>query len=370
MSGPSVDQVDQLARSVLTRRLKLRPKENVTIETYPSSLPWATGFVREARRLGAHALLHYEDEEAYWAAVAEGRSGLIGSPGDHEWAALEKTDVYIYFWGPEDIARRAGLPDAVQTRLVAFNSRWYEVARKQGVRGARMSIARVTEPNADFWGIPIGPWRREVYRASLLDPALLRRDAERVRRAFERGREVRIRHPNGTDLTLALAHRPVQVTLGEVTAEGRKSTFGSMANVPDGTVYVAVDESTAEGSMVANLPTSTGTSRLRGGRFRFKDGRLTGFRFSEGGRAVAKDYRAAGAGRDRPSFVEVGLNPAIRGAPGLEEAAKGAVTAGVGANVGFGGKTKVDFLAYLTVAGAELSVDGRPLLRRGRVVAA
>lgn len=52
----------------------------------------------------------------------------------------------------------------------------------------------------------------------------------------------------------------------------------------------------------------------------------------------------------------------------LEEAEAGAVTVGVGRNVGFGGKTKGDFLAYITLGGGELSVDGRPLVRRGKVV--
>lgn len=368
MSAPSVDQADRLARSVLTRRLHLRPKENVTIETYPSSLAWATGFVREARRLGANPLLHYEDENAYWTAVDEGSAQRIGAPGDHEWAALGETDVYIYFWGPEDAARRARLPEKVQEQLTAFNRRWYEVAEKSGVRGARMAIARVTEENARFWGVPYRAWQREVYSASLRDPSFLRRGAERVRRAFENGSEVRIRHPNGTDLTLALAHRPANVTIGEVTPKSRRTPFGSMANVPDATVYVAVDEETADGTLVANRPTSTGTSQLVGGRLEFRQGRLKRIGFARGGASVVRDYRSAGTGRDRPSFVEVGLDPSIRTAPGLEEASGGAVTAGVGANAGFGGKTKVDFLTYLTVAGAELRVDGALLVRGGRVV--
>ncbi|HTP53836.1 MAG TPA: aminopeptidase [Thermoplasmata archaeon] len=368
MTVPTVDQADQLARSVLTRRLQLRPKENVTIETYPSSLPWAAGFVREARRLGAKPLLHYEDEASYWAAVDEGRGALIGAPGEHEWAALEGTDVYIYFWGPEDLARRSRLPEAEQEKLTAFNRQWYDVARKAKLRGARMMIARVTEANARRWGTSVAAWRKEMVAASLRDPALLRRDAERVRRAFERGREVRIRHPNGTDLTLALAHRPVQVALGVVTPEGRKSPFGSMVNVPDGSVYTSVDEGTADGTLVANRATTLPDGQRLGGRFRFKDGRLVGFRYAKGGAGVAREFRSAGAGRDRPSFLEVGLDPSIDRSPGLEEAVRGAVTVGVGGNVGFGGKTKVDFLSYVTVAGPELRIDGRPLVRNGRIV--
>ena len=364
---PSPTQADRLAHEVLTRRLSLRPGENVTIEAYPEALPWATGFVREARRRGARPLLHFEDEASYWSAVREGGARLLGSPGDHEWAALAATDVYIYFWGPEDLARRARLPDAVQEQLTAFNGRWYETARRAKLRGARMMIARATEANARFWGVPLGAWRREVLAASLRDPKHLRKPAVAVERALARGHELRLRHPNGTDLTLRLAGRDPVVATGEVRPAARASRFGRMANVPDGSVYVAVDESTADGTVVANLPTTTAAYRLTGGRFRFRAGRLVEATFRDGGSAFRREYRAAGPGRERPAFVEVGLDPEVRRAPGLEEIVAGAVTVGVGGNAGFGGRTKVDFLGYLSVAGAELSVDGRTVARNGTV---
>lgn len=368
MTAPSVAQADQLARAVLSRRLKVRPKENVLIEAFPSSLPWATAFVREARRLGARPLFHYEDEQSYWRAVEEGRANLIGSPGENEWAALAATDVYIFFWGPEDLARRGRLPEKVREQLTAFNGKWYDVAHKAGLRGARMGIARVTEANARFWNVPFRAWQREVLEASKFDPARMRPAAERVRRALETGRELRIRHPNGTDLTLGLAGRRANTTLGEITPEGRKTRFGSMVNVPDGTVYAAVDEEMADGEFVANLPTTFTGYCLRSGKFRFRDGRLRGFTAGPGSGEALRTYRAAGGGRDRPSFIEVGLNPALRRAPGLEEAVGGAITTGIGGNAGFGGKTKLDFVAYLTLAGAEMLVDSRPLVRGGKVV--
>ena len=369
LPSPSLEEADRLARSVLRHRLHLHPKENVTIETYPSSLGWATGFVREARRLGARPVVLYEDERSYWAAVEEGRAALVGTPGAPEWAALEASDVYVYFWGPEDLARRRALPEAVAERLVSFNRRWYELAGKAGLRGARMGIARVTEANARFYGVPWRRWRDEVLAASVRAPATLRRAAARVARRLERGREVRIRHPNGTDLSLALCGRDANVAVGEVTEASRRTPFGMLASVPDATVYVAVDESTADGTFVSNRPATSAFDRtVTGGTLRFRDGRLVGRSFARGGAAFDGPYRAAGAGRDRPSFLEVGLDPALRTAPLLEEAEAGAVTVGVGRNAPFGGATRVDFLAYLTVGGADLTIDGRPLVRRGRVV--
>ncbi len=369
MAFPSPSEADGLARNVLRNCLHLRAKDDVLIETYPSSLPWAAGMVREARRLGGRPLVLYEDEGAFWSAVEEGRGAALGAPGDHEWSALGGADAYVFFWGPEDIARRRALPEAVQERIFAYNDKWYKAASKSGLRGARMTIARVTERNARLFGVPLARWRRQVLAASLEDPARFRRVAARLQQVLERGRTARIRHRNGTDLTLGLARRPVNVTLGEVTAEMLKTPFGSMTNVPDGTVYVAVDEETADGTFVANLPTTTAfDANVLGARLSFRDGRLRQTKFAGGGSAFLRPYRAAGAGKDRPSFLEVGLNPSVGDAPLLEETVAGAITVGVGRNAGFGGKTKSDFLGYATLAGGELAVDGRTVVRGGRVV--
>ncbi len=368
MTIPTIAQADRLARSVLTRRLNLRPKETVTIETYPASLDWAAGFVREARRLGASPIIHYEDERSYWTAVEEGRSGTLGDPGAHEWSTLKATDVYVYFWGPEDLARRARLPEKVLDRVTAYNAKWYDVAKKAGLRGVRMNVARVTPENARFWGVNLGAWQREMFAASLVDPKTMARGGAAVARTLERGHDVRIRHSNGTDLTLALAGRRPFTTLGNVTAESMRTPFGSMANVPDGSVYVSVDESTADGTFVSNTLLTSMRGPARGGRFQFRDGRLTAQSFRDGGRPILAEYADASAGKDRPSFLEIGLNPAVRRAPGLEEAIGGSVTVGVGRNAGFGGKTKSDYFGYLTLAGAELSIDGRTVVRGGRVV--
>jgi leucyl aminopeptidase (aminopeptidase T) len=361
-------RADLLARRVLVQRLGLRPKENVTIEAFSSSLPWANGFVREARRLGARPLLHFEDEESWWRSIDERRPDALGQPGEHEWAALKESDVYVYFWGPENMARVQRSDDATFGRAQSFNAKWYETAGKAGVRGVRMGIARVTDANARFWGVSAGAWMREVFDASVRDPSPIVRDAARLQKVLEKGRSIRLRHPNGTDLTLALVGRQPRVGTGVVTAGGRKTPFGFMQSVPDANVYVAVDEGTAEGRLVSNRTGSGFGAPVRGGRLDFSNGRLTRFTAQAGANLFRAGYRSGSAGRDRPALIEVGLDPGIRFAPGLEESERGAVTVGVGRNVGYGGKNSSSFHGFLTVGGAELRVDDRPVVRGGRLL--
>jgi len=364
---PKSAAADRLGRAVLRERLGLRPKERVTIECYPSSLPWAAGFVREARRAGAFPIVHYEDEAAYWDAAEHGRAEMLGALPAHEKAALESSDVYVYFWGPEDIARRQRLAGKAQSALFAFNPQWYKVAAKAGVRGARMAIARATPQNAARYGVPLARWRTALLGASIQDPRSFLPAVKKLERPLAGRGSVRITHPNGTDLTLALADRPVQKATGLLPPARERGGFGFMVNVPDGSVYVSVDESTADGTLVANRRTTNSGLLLEGGRFTFRNGRLTNYRFGSGGRDFARTYREATGAKARPSFLEVGLVPGLPGMPFLEENELGAVTVGVGGNSAFGGKNDSSLFQYLTVAGADLTIRGRSVVKGGRV---
>lgn len=360
---------DELARHVLTRRLAVKRRENVLIEAYPTALAWANAFVRQARRLDARPLLHFEDERSYWDAVDSGHLDAIGVPGDHEWAALEHTDVYVYFWGPENLARRHRLPKRADERLTAFNRAWYERAREYGVRGARMEIAKVTAANARFFGLKERTWRNEVLEATMRDPSVLRPKFKKLERLLARGTELRLRAPGGTDLTLALDHGPVRIFDGTRTEPGPKRwRFATMASIPSAVVGARLNGRVADGTIVANRPSYFGTGAAYGGRARFQNGRLRSLSYQKGGAGPRRAYQEASKERDRPGFIEIGLEPSLHGIPDLEDCEAGAVTLGIGGNAGWGGRNKSDFMTWLVVAGGTLSLDGRPVVRGGRVL--
>ncbi|MEM0129500.1 MAG: hypothetical protein QXG65_05010 [Thermoplasmata archaeon] len=372
-SSPAPDP-DRLARAILSRRVGLRRGETVTIEAFTAALPWAAAFVREARRRGARPLLHFEDEASYWEAVDAGRLDAVGTMGRHEEAALAATDVYIHCWGPLDqartIAARARWGEARWRRAVAFNPRWYEIAGRARLRGVRLEIAWATDANASLWGVDGDAWRREVYAASVRDPAALRADARTLARRLSGRGTVRVRHPNGTDLTLSLVGRTARIGLGSCRPDGRGRPVPGMQSVPDATVYVAVDERTAEGTFAANRTHGRLGAPVTGGVYEMRGGRLVSTSFRDGGDRFARAYRGAPAGRDRPAFLEIGLDPALRTAPRLEESERGAVTFGIGGNAEIDGATDIPFSSYLTLGGADVFLNGRPIVRKGRIVPA
>lgn len=88
--------------------------------------------------------------------------------------------------------------------------------------------------------------------------------------------------------------------------------------VPAGTLDVALDSKTAEGTFRANRRTNIWWTVHSGGSLEFADGRLTSYSFEEGGEEFARQYSKGTAGKDRPSILKLGLNPAVTDVPNLE----------------------------------------------------
>ncbi|MCI4318422.1 MAG: aminopeptidase, partial [Thermoplasmata archaeon] len=345
----------QFARSILTRNLDVRKGERVMIETWTHTLPWAAAMAREARRLGARPLLVYEDEEAYWDSVAAGEEKLLGKPGKHEWAALEKSDVYVYFWGPADRAKLFQLPGETLERLQAFNEDWYDRAIKSGVRGARLEIARPSAPLASLYGANADDWLKEVAEASLVDPSTLAKDARKLAKRLVNGSRLTIRHPNGTSLTLHLAGQKPRMTTGRSREKGANTgRYGVMVTIPAGSVTVALDSSRGDGSLLANRTSYFERGTDTGARWRFKGGRLTSRAFATGAEMFEEPFKTGGKGRDRLGTLTIGLNPRVTHAPQLEDLERGTLTIAVGNNAYLGGSNSATFGSWALIGGANV----------------
>jgi len=369
---PPTAESREMARNVLRRCLRVKPGEQVTISSWTSTLPEANAFVLESLALGARPFLQYQDEATYWAAAADTPVEHLGRLGRHLKAAIERTDVLVSFFGPSDRERFHALPPDVLARLCDLDDDIYAAAARAGARAVQMALGRASAASARMYGVNLARWRTELVRGSLVAPAELHRRGAPIAAALSKGRELRISHPNGTDLTLRLKRRPARLADGAV-GPARRGGGWSLVTVPAGVVTVAVDERYAEGTFRSNVPSSVGLSRgvgeFAGGRWTFSRGRLARYAYDDGGDLFAESYAGAGPGRDLPGSVSIGLNDAISTAPLLEDQGTGTVTFHIGRNDYLGGSNDADWWAWLYLRGADVRVDGRPLVTRGRLPA-
>jgi leucyl aminopeptidase (aminopeptidase T) len=202
----------------------------------------------------------------------------------------------------------------------------------------------------------------QVVAGTMVDPDRLQAAGAPLARALQRGRRVRIWDDRGTDLTLRLAGRRAVVDAGRVTKEDMKRPNGMLNLLPAGAVRVSLDETVADGTVVANRPSYNDVGMSTGGLFEFRGGRLVRHHYDRGARFFDSFFRRAGKGRDRPGYLAIGLNPSLRNTPQLEDREAGAITVAVGNNSFLpGGKNTAAFTGIVVNAGARVEIDGRPL---------
>lgn len=363
-----------VARHLVEKNLRVKPGENVIVEAWDHTLSMSTAMVDAVRRIGGRAFLAYENDDAWWRAVQRGQADLIGRLSGPEWAALRAADVYVPFWGPSDSARLFRLPEKrLDAWATGWFDQWYKTARSTGLRGGRMAVGWVTDSRARKWGVRKERWKRELLEACMVDPSEMTESGTRLARALKGTKRLRITHRNGTDVEVALAGVPPRVYDG-LPHPGNKtySEFDMMANFPDGRLRVALDAKTAEGAIVSSyrsyeqvwFPWAT----HGGGRFEFSEGKLTSFSFDEGGAEFAKRYARGKPGKNRTGTLSIGLNPRVEDVPYLEDRERGCVQLAVGGNAFLGGSNTSDFTGWVSLAGSEISIEGVPIVRSGRIL--
>jgi leucyl aminopeptidase (aminopeptidase T) len=367
----SEDLLRRSARTVLRSYLRLRAGERLTVESWTGTLDYANALSLEALRIGARPLVLYQDEPGYWAATTEVPARNLAQVGDHRRAALERSDAFISFFGPSDRERFHSLPNALRSRLGAYQEVLYEAAAKSGARVVQMAIGRASAASARMYGVDLGPWRSELLEATSVPPRVLHRRGTSIARRLATGREITIAHPNGTRLALRLGGRTPVVSDGRVAAARPRGDW-SLVTLPAGVVTVAVDESYGNGNFVSNVPSSAALSYAvgwyQGARWEFAKGRLRRYRYEAGQELFGQSYERAGAGRDRPGAVSIGLNDRIDRAPLLEDQGLGTVTLQIGRNDRLGGRTRGNWWAWSMLRGATVAIDGERIVDAGSLV--
>jgi leucyl aminopeptidase (aminopeptidase T) len=361
----------EMARVVLRKCLRVRPGEHVAIESWSETLEYANAFVLESLRLGVRPLLLYQDEPTFWAAVAESRPSHLSRVGDHMKAAIAKSDALVTFFGPSDRERFHALPSSTMYRLSEYRDSLYAAAAKAGTRAVQIALGRASPASARMYGVDLATWTSELVDSTTVDPEKLHARAERVARALGRGRVLEIAHPNGTRLRLGLRGRRPQISDGQVP-RARPGGDWNLVQLPAGVVSVALDERVAEGTFRSNVRNSVGVfdtvGEVDGGQWTFSKGRLDRFSYDVGQEVFSQSYERGPSGKEKVGLLSVGLNDRISMSPLLLDQEAGALTLQLGRNEAADGSNRFYWWAWLILRGADLRVDGKWIVRRGRVV--
>ncbi len=360
-----MSEYEALAKNVIRKSLRIQPKENVIVESWNHGLDAAKEIVYQLRAAGAKPMLLLEDEETHWRSVETLPPARLGQVSKSEWSALDAADAYIFLPGPADIARyRVNLPK--MEAAFAYNDTWYGRAKKAGIRAARIALGYVSPERASSYGLDYAAWRQMIVDAASVDFTAVSRRGRKVADLLSREADVEVSAPNGTHLTFRLKGRDAVNDDGIVDARDLKTgASGFMTNVPPGQAYVAPDEASAEGVLVADQPTPYMGTFVRGLRLTFSDGKAT-WTAEENAEPYQKSWASAKGPKDRLGAFGIGLNPAARTGFLQNDLVGGVVELGLGSNASFGGKNKTDFYLGTYLSAATVKVGKQTVVQDGQ----
>jgi len=246
--------------------------------------------------------------------------------------------------------------------------------QKRGVRTVALGNGLYpSAERAEQFGISREELADMMYGGVDADYEDLAATGKQLRTALAAGTELHITNPNGTDLKVRIAGRPVTVNDGVISDEDRKKG-GAATSVwlPAGEVYLTPAPGTAQGTVVVDKFFFQGKP-IAGLRLEFMGGKLTSMAAKEGIEPLKAAYDAAGPGKDLLGVVDFGINSGIKSpdrSPVHVWAKAGTVTISVGNNTWAGGDNRTNFGLAAYAPGSTVKVDGKPLVQDGKIVAA
>lgn len=248
-----------------------------------------------------------------------------------------------------------------------------QLMRKRGVRSVILGNGLYpTAEQAEQYGIAQDQLAEMMYSGVDADYQGIQATGEQVRKILAAGKEVRITHPNGTDLRMRIDGRRISVNDGIVSAqEAKPGSAESTVWLPAGDVYLIPVPGTAAGTLVAEQEFVRG-QKVDGLRLEFKGGKLVSMTAKSGLEPLKASYDAAGPGKDMLGVLNIGINPSLKvpdDNPIHAWSKAGRVTVVVGNNGWAGGSNLVNFSLTPSSPGTTLTVDGKVLIQDGKLLA-
>lgn len=358
---------EDLAEQVIKRSLALKEGEEIFIETFQHTIPLAEALAIEASKVGAHAHVMLSTDELYRRTLTEVPEEYLRQPSPLMLEAYNSLSAMMYLGGPENPAIFEEMPaqrmSAMSEADKPFNDRFLE--RK--IRGVGVELGQVTPERAKQYGLDFDAWSTAVQAALGANLEDISKRGRGLVDALEGGTTVHVTAKNGTDLTFEVAGRKAHLEDGVVDAEDIKK--GNLfASLPAGSVSIAPRETTANGTVVFDKMALWGRV-LTNVRWTLENGQVTDYSVGDNAQIWEDFYGPATGDKDRIASFTVGLNTEAKplGVNLTDWFVAGAVGIAIGNNDFLGGANKTGFHWNATVLGATVTLDGREIIREGKL---
>jgi leucyl aminopeptidase (aminopeptidase T) len=370
-SAPAVD-TKALAAKIVHKNAGVKEGDIVVIFGGGKDLPLLEDLAVEVRKSGAFPLVNAASEQLSRRMVDEVPEKYDSQKPTLDMKLMEMADVLISADYVEHNDLMAGVPPARLAARSAASQPVTQLALKRGVRQVNLGNGLLpTADTAKQFGVPQDKLA-EIYWAGVnTDYDKLQAKAQDVIKVLSAGKKVRITNPNGTDLTVGIAGRPVFTSDGVISADDIKRGGAAVSvYLPAGEVYLTPVPGTAEGRIVVDHYFFQGKD-VQKLELTFAKGRLTDMKAASGLEPLKAMYDAANTGKDELGVLDLGINPDVQLVPGSRMVAwmpAGMVTIVTGNNIWAGGTNASSGALSPFLPGSSVEVDGQALVKDGKLM--
>jgi leucyl aminopeptidase (aminopeptidase T) len=366
--------MDSAARTAVEVSLNARPGENVLIHGWEHTLDLMSKLAWHCRRRGCNVMLSIQPEDLWFKSIMTSPLNLLENPSDQLVAALKKSQAYIFTLGPKKPIPWKKIPEnrrgAVSIWLdrrydhSRYAAKWATVAKKYRVRMLAIEATLATPERARALGLNFKELKEVMLAGCTVNWKAVSKRAERLVRLLSAQETVHLTTPAGTKLDFRLDRRKVEYSDGLTNEEKTKDGFVTF--LPSGGIEVSIDEESAEGRIVYDLPIRPPGRTVRNLKLDIHSGRVTEFDAEEGKDAF-EEYLSNDGDSAKLGFFSLGLNPNLRFGFTQDDKVLGGVTLGLGDNKEKGGKNRADGNAWWgVISQADLIIGETKVLHHGR----
>jgi aminopeptidase len=361
-----------IAWQVVTRAADVKPGELVLITGGQQDRRLLEEIAVYVQKAGGYPVLEIDSQSLERASLVEVPAAADSSIATGARKLFSALDTIITIPHALTSDYLAGVPAERRASHATVLLKTEELANRRGIKRVELGNGMYpTEDNARRFKLDRAQLSTTFFSALAVDPAELVKSGAKVAAALQAGKQARLTHKNGTDLRFTLAGKQPTVSEGALSEDDvRAGGARTLSWLPAGEVYVTPAPGSAEGNVFIDRAFYAG-SEIVGLRLAFKGGRLLAMSASQGLELLEAAYAAEGDPRKGDfGFVDIGLNPKLDAQKILTFTSSGMVTIGFGNNLWAGGDNNVPFeVGGCYLPGATLTVDGKPLVKDGKLVA-
>jgi aminopeptidase len=355
-------QLRAVAAKVVRECAGIKPGENIYIEGRADSIAYLEMVALECELAGARPMVVAVSDEHRRARLLELSTGQLSSMSRCWVEAVKAADMVFTIRledGQPELFR--DIPDDKFGASLAGRKHlcdWIYDGTRRWIGTDLPTPEQARAFNLD-WDV----YSAMFWRAMDVDYRALKARAEAVAAVLRGRREVRITSPAGTDVTMRIDGRPLDLDIGVVTDEAK------LSNLPAGEVALAPLEDQAEGTVVFDLGFWNGV-RIEELETRFEHGVCRPIGARMGFEMFVGVLQNASGPANVIGELGIGLNPAVGEPCGYmltDEKILGTIHIAVGDNRMLGGVNDSSLHWDLLVMAPTVTVDGVVLLDRGEL---